>query len=81
MKLITVFGANGNQGGPVARALLVKEGFQVRAVTRNPDSEKAKALSENPTGAEVVKADLNGAGSVEKAVQGAYGVFLVTDNI
>ncbi len=77
-KLITVFGATGYQGGAVARALLVKEGgFQVRAVTRNPDSEKAKALK--TAGAEVVKADLNDTGSVERAVQGAYGVFLVTD--
>ncbi len=76
-KLITVFGATGQQGGAVARALLAKGGFQVRAVTRNPDSEKAKALI--TAGAEVVKADLADSASVEAAVQGAYGVFLVTD--
>ncbi len=76
-KLITVFGATGKQGGAVARALLATKGFQVRAVTRNPDSEVAKALK--TAGAEVVKADLSDAASVETAVQGTYGVFLVTD--
>ncbi len=61
----------------MVRALLAKGGFQVRAVTRNPDSEKAKALV--TAGAKVVKADLADSVSVEAAVQGAYGVFLVTD--
>ncbi len=76
-KLITVFLATGKQGGAVARALLAMKGFQVRAVTRKPDSEKASALKN--AGAEVVKADLSDAASVEIAVQGTYGVFLVTD--
>ena len=51
-RLIAVFGATGNQGGPVARALL-QNGFHVRAVTRNPSSEKGQALK--AAGAEVVK--------------------------
>ena len=42
-KLITVFGATGQQGGAVTRALLAK-GYKVRVVTRNPDSPKAKEL-------------------------------------
>ncbi len=75
-KLITVFGATGAQGTPVVKALVAK-GFQVRAVTRNPDSDKAKALK--AAGAEVVKANLDDTANVEAAVQGAYGVFLVTD--
>ena len=76
-KLITVFGATGQQGGAVARGLLAREGFQVRGVTRNPDSEKARALK--AAGAELVKADLGDSASIEAAVRGSYGVFLVTD--
>ena len=77
-KVITVFGATGAQGGPIARALLTTEGFKVRAVTRNPDSEKAKALKE--AGAEVVKADLGDISSVDAALHGAYGAFVVTNH-
>ena len=75
-KLITVFGATGSQGNPIVRALLTN-GFKVRAVTRNPDSEKAKALK--AAGAEVFKANLDDTASVEAAFQGAYGAFVVTD--
>ena len=43
-KLITVFGATGQQGGTVARALKRDGTFKIRGVTRNPDGDKAKAL-------------------------------------
>ena len=76
-KLITVFGATGSQGGPVVRALLAVTGYKVRGVTRNPDSELAKALK--AAGAEVVKGNLDDAASVQNAVSGAYGVFLMTN--
>ena len=75
-RLITVYGATGQQGGPVARALLAS-GFAVRAVTRNPDSEKALALKK--AGAELFKGDLDDRSTIDAAVAGAYGVFLVTD--
>ena len=74
-KLITVFGATGGQGGHVARALL-QNGFKVRAVTRNPDSEKAKALRD--AGAEVVTGSIDNRDSVKAAVAGAYGAYVVT---
>ena len=77
-KVITVFGATGGQGVPIARALLTTEGFKVRAVTQNPDSEKAKALKE--AGMEVVKANLDNISSVDAALQGAYGTFVVTNH-
>ncbi|MBN3519116.1 NmrA/HSCARG family protein [Algoriphagus lutimaris] len=77
-KIITVFGATGAQGGGLARAILSDSNseFKVRAVTRNADSNKAKALAE--LGAEIVEADIDDAVSVKKAVEGAYGAFFVT---
>ena len=74
-KLITVFGATGQQGGPVARALL-QNAFKVRAVTRNTESEKAKALRD--VGAEVVAGSVGDRKSVKAAISGAYGVYVVT---
>ena len=43
-RLILVSGATGQQGGAVARHLL-REGVQVRALTRDPDQEAARALA------------------------------------
>ena len=60
----------------MARALL-SSGFAVRAVTRNPDSEKSLSLKQ--AGAELVKGDLEDRSTIDEAVKGAYGVFLVTD--
>lgn len=78
-KLITVFGATGAQGGGLARAILADTdgGFAVRAVTRKPDSDAAKALSR--AGAEVIAADLDDAASVARAMKGAYGAFCITN--
>ncbi|SFH16797.1 NmrA/HSCARG family protein [Pontibacter chinhatensis] len=77
-KIITVFGATGAQGGGVARAILQDSNseFAVRAVTRDPDSEKAKALA--ALGAEVVAADIDDKESINRALQGAYGAYCVT---
>ena len=77
-KIIAVLGATGNQGGGLARAILADKGgaFGVRAITRDPASEKARALA--ALGAEVVQADLDDAGSILRAFQGAYGAFCVT---
>ncbi|XP_006884227.1 PREDICTED: nmrA-like family domain-containing protein 1-like [Elephantulus edwardii] len=76
-KVITVFGATGAQGGSVAKAILESKNFAVRAVTRDVTRPKAVALRD--LGAEVVKGDLNDEASVEAALKGAYGAFLVTN--
>ena len=76
-KRILVLGATGAQGGSVARHLLADGMFRMRALTRNPDSDKAKALAE--AGAEVVAGDLDDRASLDAAIAGCYGVFGVTN--
>jgi uncharacterized protein YbjT (DUF2867 family) len=77
-KIIVVFGATGAQGGGLARAILTdpESEVAVRAITRKPDSEEAKALAK--MGAEIVSADIDDKESMKKALQGAYGAFFVT---
>ncbi len=48
----------------------------MRALTRDPNSDKAKELAK--LGAEVVKADVDDVESLKKAFQGAYGAYCVT---
>jgi uncharacterized protein YbjT (DUF2867 family) len=67
-RTIAVLGATGAQGGGVVRALEEQGTFRVRALTRNPDAAVNGAD-------EIVAADLDDAGSLEAAFQGAYGVF------
>jgi uncharacterized protein YbjT (DUF2867 family) len=78
-KIVVVIGATGAQGGGLARAILAdpKGQFAVRAVTRNPKSDKAKELAK--LGAEVVKADLDDVNSLTKAFEGAHGAFCLTN--
>jgi nucleoside-diphosphate-sugar epimerase len=54
--VIAVIGGSGKQGGGVVDALLASGKFTVRAVSRNPVGDAAKALIER--GVEVVKGDL-----------------------
>jgi uncharacterized protein YbjT (DUF2867 family) len=77
-KIIAVVGATGQQGGGLARAILDDPAgqFAVRAITRRPDSDAAKALADR--GAEIVTGDLDDEASLTKALQGAYGAFFVT---
>lgn len=77
-KIIAVVGATGAQGGGLVRAILAdpQSPFAVRAITRDPHSDAAKALA--AAGAEVVKADIDDEASLTSALQGAYGAFFVT---
>jgi len=77
-KIIAVAGATGAQGGGLAKAILADPsgGFAVRALTRDVNSDKAKALA--VAGAEVVPADVDDAESLKKAFKGAYGAYCVT---
>lgn len=73
-KTVLVFGATGQQGGSVAAALL-KAGWSVRALVRDPASGKAAAL--RAAGAELVQGDFSDAASMRLAMQGIHGVFSV----
>jgi uncharacterized protein YbjT (DUF2867 family) len=77
-KIIAVAGATGAQGGGLVRAILADRSgqFRPRALTRNPKSDKAKALVD--AGAEVVAANLDDPASLRRAFEGAYGAFCVT---
>ena len=77
-RIIVVVGATGAQGGGLVRAILNDKSspFAVRAITRDVNSDKAKALAE--AGAEVVAADVDDVKSLRKAFEGAYGAFCVT---
>src|SRR5438552_224918 len=78
-KIIAVVGATGTQGGGLARAILndPNGGFGLRALTRDPSKDNAKALAAK--GAEVVKANLDDVGSLKAAFSGAYAVYGVTN--
>jgi uncharacterized protein YbjT (DUF2867 family) len=78
-KIIAVVGATGAQGGGLVRAILADRngGFAARAITRNPNSEKAQAL--RAAGAEVVAADADDPATLRRAFTGAYGAFCLTN--
>jgi uncharacterized protein YbjT (DUF2867 family) len=73
-KIVTIFGATGNQGGAVARSLLRNPEFRVRAITRNPSSEHSKAL--RVLGAEVIRGDGFKPHDMEAAFKGSWGAFI-----
>ena len=77
-KIIAVTGATGAQGGGLVRAITSDPsgGFTARAITRDINSDKAKAVAN--LGAEVVVASLDDVESLKKAFAGAHGVFCVT---
>ncbi|HEU4680369.1 MAG TPA: NmrA/HSCARG family protein [Gemmatimonadales bacterium] len=78
-KIIAIIGATGAQGGGLVRAILADWSgpFAVRAITRNPDSDKAQAL--RAAGAEVVAADADKPETLGKAFAGVHGAFLLTN--
>lgn len=80
-RLLTVFGATGNQGGAVIRAFLshptLSSQYSLRAITRNTSSSKAQALASQ--GVDLAVGDLNDRPSLEKAIEGSYAVFAVTN--
>lgn len=77
-KTIVVTGATGLQGRSVTRHLL-DAGWQVRALTRNPEGAAARALAQ--AGAHVVRAEMGQVASLVDAAEGAYGLFSVQPTV
>ena len=77
-RVVAVVGATGAQGGGLVRAILADAGggFASRALTRDPSSDKARALAD--AGAEVVAADVDDQASLARAFAGADAAFCVT---
>jgi len=77
-KIITVFGGVGNQGGATVEALLKRGNkYKIRVATRDPNSDKAKALAQK--GIEIVKASYDDYPSVVAALKGPYGAWYITN--
>ena len=80
-KLLTIFGATGNQGGSVISAILnhpnISSKYRLRAITRDTSKPAARSLASK--GVELAKADLNDPASISEAIKGSYGVFAVTN--
>src|SRR5690606_11972036 len=71
---VLVTGATGKQGGATARALLAA-GVDVRALVRDPSTDRAAALA--ALGAELVTGDLRDRESLVRSAEGARAVFSV----
>ncbi|KAL7930894.1 hypothetical protein V8C35DRAFT_329894 [Trichoderma chlorosporum] len=76
-KLIVITGITGVQGSSVADTFLQTPGYTIRGVTRNTESEAAKAWAAK--GVEIVQAEFDDAKSLERAFKGANVIFGVTD--
>ena len=72
---VVVAGATGNQGGAVAKSLL-ELGHEVRAVTRDTGSAKARELAN--AGVPLVHASLEDTAALTKALEGATSFFAMT---
>ncbi|HEX4213916.1 MAG TPA: NmrA/HSCARG family protein [Candidatus Dormibacteraeota bacterium] len=70
---ILVTGATGRQGRAAVAALL-ERGFPVRALVRDATGAPAHELA--AAGARLAVGDLDDAGSIERALDGAHGLFL-----
>ncbi len=74
-KTILVTGATRQQGGATARHLL-KNGWQIRALVRDPNKEQAQALKS--LGVELVQGDLNDRASLDAAKAANIQYFVYT---
>ncbi|EFY84278.1 hypothetical protein J3458_021449 [Metarhizium acridum] len=79
-QILAVFGATGQQGSSVIDYVLedaaLSRKYKLRAITRDPDSIKARRLADRNI--EVIRGDLHDADSLDRALAGVHVVFLVT---
>jgi len=72
---ILVIGATGQQGGAVVEALLQGD-FDVNALTRNPDSDRARELAARGVG--LIRGDMDERDALAEAFRGFDGLFLMS---
>ena len=77
--IFAIIGATGLQGKSVLAEALKTGQYQLRAITRNPKSEKAQKLLSDYPGIEVVEANNNDVKSLVAAFKGAEYAFLLTN--
>ncbi|EWY84449.1 hypothetical protein FOYG_11903 [Fusarium oxysporum NRRL 32931] len=90
-KILTVFGATGNQGGSIIRAVLadvvLSKDYKIRGITRDASKPAAKALVEegvdvvspsHPKSDTINQADMDSKASLADALKGSHTGFLVT---
>ncbi|KKY22660.1 putative family transcriptional regulator [Phaeomoniella chlamydospora] len=80
-KIITVFGATGNQGSSVIKTLLshpsLASQYHIRGITRDVNKPSAQALRSQ--GVEPIQADLSDPTSLRLALKDSHSVFAVTN--
>lgn len=81
-KRILVIGGTGAQGFAVVKALVeAEEPFSVRVLSRNPESETVRQAFQAYPQVEFFKGSFLDFASVEKALDGCYGVYVNTDGM
>ena len=80
-RILTVFGATGNQGSSVVQHVnrLLPGTFRIRAPTRDTNSDKAKKLASQHANVELTQCDINSILDVNRAMEGAHAVFAMTN--
>ena len=78
-RLVTIVGATGAQGGAVLRALLGNNEYRIRGLTRDVNSDKAKAVQQLSDEIEMVQCDLNSTDDVQRAFEGSWAIYALTD--
>ena len=78
MTKVMVIGGTGVMGVPVARRLAARSGSEVTVLTRNPDSERAKALLSAGV-VHLLGGDVDDVAGLEAAMVGVDEVFANTD--
>lgn len=79
-QILTVFGATGQQGSAVIDYVLndteLSQKFKLRAVTRDPNSQRSKQLKAKDI--QVVQGDILDRNSLDEALKDTHTVFLIT---
>jgi hypothetical protein len=75
--VVVVGGITGNQGGSVADAFLTNNSGRTHAITRDPSKPSAQEWASKDV--KLVKGDIDGGASLEKAFTGASAIFAMTD--